>query len=300
MKNFIRSISSVGLFLFVTFAGAQASADVQECLTASEKGQQARAAGKLREARQHFVLCGAETCPSLVRHDCAQWNAELAQSLPSIVFGARDAEGRDLFDVVVTMDGEKLLDKLDGKAVAVDPGKHSFRFEAEGLPPVTEDVLVKEGERARVVNITFESDGHEGPVDNSSSVSVPSADGGSGKPVYPWIAVGLGAAAAVAGTVVALTAPERPSNCNADTLRCTRREGQSDADFRQDQERAGRADSQPVLGIAVAAGGGALLLGGLIWYLLSPSPSSTGDKAGWTVAPWMSARSSGVALGATW
>ena len=274
-----------------------ASADVQACLAASEKGQRARSAGKLRAAREYFLVCGAEGCPKLVRQDCAQWNSELAQTLPTVVFGARDKDGRDLFDVSVSMDGEVLVTKLDGKSVTVDPGKHTFRFETAGQPPVEEVALVKEGERARVLDVTF--DGGEGPSPKSSTPIEQSgtSPAGGGHTPYPWIVVGLGAVGVSVGAVVALTAPDRPLTCNEDTKTCIRGPGQSDADFARDQDLAGRSDTQPVLGYLIAAGGLAFVVGGLVWHFLEPTG---GDKPATNVSvlPWTTGKSSGLALGA--
>ncbi|MBX3213841.1 MAG: hypothetical protein KF850_17510 [Labilithrix sp.] len=279
----VAALVGLGALLFVT----PASADVQSCLSASENGQRARAAGKLREAREQFVVCGGDGCPAIVRRDCAQWNSELAQTLPTVVFGARDREGRDLFDVTVTMDGEPLVTKLDGKSITVDPGKHTFRFEADGFEPASETALIKEGERARAIDVTLGGD-RAAPPDG--------ANGGGGHTPYPWIVVGLGAAGVTAGVVIALTSPERPANCNADTQTCTRLPGQSAADFLKDQETAGTADSQPVLGWVVAGAGAALVAGGLLWHFLEP----TGDEKSSSrvrFSPWTTGQSSGAALG---
>lgn len=285
----MRQLLSVALSLGMLTTVSSAFADIQACLAASERGQRARAEGKLREARENFVICGAESCPGLVRHDCAQWNAELAAAMPSVVFGARDSRGRDLFDVNVTMDGQPLLNKLDGKSVPVDPGKHTFRFEAAGLRPVTEVVLVKEGERARVVNITF--DAGPTPLAPSKKEDKPS----SGRhTVFPWIVVGAGVAGVAAGAVLVLTTPDRPPNCNADTQKCTRIEGQSDEDFRTTRERAGTADSQPLLGYAVMGAGAAVMLSGLVWHFLEPTRDV---RSGARIMPWTTAKASGVALG---
>ena len=280
-----------GSFAFgALLTATDVSADVQACLAASEKGQQARAAGRLREAREHFVVCGGAGCPALVRTDCAQWKSELAQALPTVVFGARDKQGRDLFDVIVSMDGETIVKKLDGKAVTVDPGKHTFRFEAEGFPAVSETVLIKEGERARVVDVTFVREG-------DSETKVAPAGGEKGHTPYPWIVVGLGAVGVAAGAVLVVTAPDRPANCDASTEKCTRLPGQSDAAFRKNQEDAGTADSQPLLGYVVAGSGLALVAGGLLWHFLEPTGSEK-PSTGLRVTPWTTGRSSGVTLGA--
>lgn len=277
------ALLGLGALLSVT----EASADVQACLAASESGQHARAAGKLREARERFVVCAAEECPAIVRRDCAQWNAELAQTLPTVVFGARDREGRDLFDVAVSVDGETVVTKLDGKSVTVDPGKHTFRFEAAGFEPVSETALIKEGDRARAIDVTL-GGGDPAPPGGGR------AEGGHTP--YPWIVVGLGAAGVAAGAVIVLTSPERPANCNAETQTCTRLPGQSDADFAESQRTAGTADSQPVVGWIVAGAGAAFVAGGLIWHLLEPTGAEkTSSRV--RFAPWTSGQSSGVALG---
>ena len=205
-------------------------------------------------------------CPALVRQDCAQWNSELAQTLPTVVFGARDERGRDLFDVIVSIDGEPIVKKLDGKSVTVDPGKHTFRFEAEGFPAVSETVLIKEGERARVFNVTFDREG-------GSEAPTGPAGGDKGHTPYPWIVVGLGAVGVAAGAVIVVTSPDRPSNCDGSTQRCTRLAGQSDDAFRKIQEDAGAADSQPLVGYIVAGSGLALVAGGLVWHFLEPTGS---------------------------
>lgn len=278
-----------------------ASADVQACINASEKGQKLRSSGKLREARENFVQCGAEGCPAIVRHDCSTWNQEIAAILPTVVFGAKDKSGRDMFDVTVSMDGEKLLSKLDGKSVTVDPGKHTFKFESGSLT-ATETALVKEGEKSRVITVTFDVGGPATatagtPAATSStgtpvgSTSPPGADSG-GHSLAPWIVVGVGGAALIAGVVIFATTPTRPSNCNAETQKCVRRDGQTDADLADDKDRAGTADSQPVLGAIVGAAGLALIGGGLVWHFLEP----TGSKSAVRFSPWTTGKSTGFGL----
>jgi hypothetical protein len=284
------------------------AADVQACLASSEKGQRARGAGRLREARESFLVCGNEGCPAIVRRDCNQWTSELTTALPTVVFGAKDKAGRDLFDVTVTMDGEVLIKKLDGKAVFVDPGPHTFRFETAGAPAVTEKALVKEGEKSRVLAVTFDSGESEtaggtgapatttGPngVGSRGGAGDRGADGG-GHTVLPWIVVGIGAVGIATGVVLVATTPNRPQNCNKETETCTRVTGQSDADFKADQEQAGKADSQPVLGWAIAGVGAAFVAGGLLWHFLEPT--GDGAKSGATrVVPWTTGNAGGMSL----
>ncbi len=293
----LRSAAAVSTFLAIACTTRAASAaDVQACLAASEKGQTARSAGKLREARDQFLICGSESCPTIVRRDCTQWTSELTSALPTLVFGAKDTRGGDLFDVTVAMDGEPLVKKLDGKAVFVDPGPHTFRFETAGAAPVTQKVLVKEGEKMRVLTATFDTGGSEPPA----TKPVPSSGGegvheGGGHTVLPWVVVGIGAVGLASGIVIVATSPKRPENCSRDTKTCTRMPGESDADFKADQDQAGRADSQPVLGWAVTGIGAAFVAGGLLWHFLEPTD---GAKAGRTrIVPWTTGTASGVSLG---
>jgi hypothetical protein len=75
--------------------------------------------------------------------------------MPTIVFEAKDGSGRDLTAVAVTMDGLPFVDKLDGSALAVDPGDHVFSFEAAGQPKVDKHFVVYEGERGRREQVTI-------------------------------------------------------------------------------------------------------------------------------------------------
>jgi len=286
-----RSLLFVAVVLLGTALAPTAEAnDVQACLSASEKGQRARAAGKMREARELFTVCGNDGCPALVRKDCAQWNAELASTMPSVVFGARDKAGRDLFDVSVSMDGEELAKKLDGKAVPVDPGPHTFRFEHAGFQPISERVLVKEGERARVVTVTFEAT----PPKPSDPPPPPPAQNQEGHTIFPLLVAGAGIATAAVGIILFVTTPTRPENCSEETKKCVKGQNQTDAEFQEQQEDAGRADSQPTLALAVTAAGGALIVGGLVWYMLEPTKKSA---SGTRVSPWMTGQSGGLSVG---
>lgn len=280
---------AVGFFL--TSSGI-ASADVKQCVDASEKGQKLRSQGKLREARENFVVCGAEACPTLVRHDCNQWNSELAATLPTVVFGAKDRAGKDLFDVTVSMDGVELVKKLDGKGVTVDPGKHTFKFEAAGLPPLTETDLIKEGEKSRGISVVLGED-KPAPVVGPPPKPVETNE----HSIAPWILVGLGGAAVVAGVVIFATTPDRPSNCDEVSQKCTRSPAnESDADLAKDKDQAGQADSQPVLGLVIAGAGAAVVAGGLIWHFLEPVGPKTGNVK---FSPWTTGKSSGVGFSGT-
>ena len=129
----------------------------RECASANETAQDLKRAGKLREARVQLAQCTAASCPGPIREDCAQMLAQISAAMPSLVFAARDGAGNDLTSVRVAADGDPLVDKLDGAAVAIDPGEHNLSFEADGYRSATKHILVREGEVGRRVVIVLES-----------------------------------------------------------------------------------------------------------------------------------------------
>jgi hypothetical protein len=120
------------------------------CIDANTKAQELRRDGKLFEARTALNTCANRACPGMVRDDCTRRLDELERTQPTIVFSVKDAAGTDVSAVRVSVDGRKLADRLDGKALAVDPGTHRFSFEWAGQPPVTRQLLVREGEKGRL------------------------------------------------------------------------------------------------------------------------------------------------------
>jgi hypothetical protein len=150
-----------GLTLMAVLAwGASAHAvgrddDKRECLAASESAQMLRMHNKLRESRDKLLVCAREVCPAVISHDCGQWLSEVTASLPTVVISALDPAGQDVGAVRVEVDGAPFLDKLDGSAVPVDPGDHTFVFFHQGDAPVTQKVIVREGEKNRLLSVRF-------------------------------------------------------------------------------------------------------------------------------------------------
>lgn len=118
-----------------------------------------------------------------------------------------------------------------------------------------------------------------------------------GHTVYPWVMVATGVVALGVGIAVIVTAPALPPLCNADTRTCDRLEGEQPIAFERRQIDAGKSVDQPLWGTVVAAGGGLLIAGGLVWHFLEPSapPSSGKTKLRPAVAPDYA----GLALGGT-
>ena len=149
------SVLGVAVGLLVSANARGDDPTKRQCIDANVQAQKQQKDGKLRAAQTSLQLCGSPACPAAVRNDCTQLLDDLMKRLPTLVFEARTAAGADLTAVSVFVDGQPLADKLDGTALPVDPGEHSFRFESPRLAPVTTKLVIREGDRARRERITF-------------------------------------------------------------------------------------------------------------------------------------------------
>jgi hypothetical protein len=129
--------------------------DSEACATAYVGAQRLRLKAELRAAREQLLLCSKDSCAAALRQDCVRWLAENDATMPSVVFAVRGPRGDDVTAVRVAMDGAPLVDQVGGLAVSVDPGPHTFRFEMQGAAPVEQRVVVREGERARLISASF-------------------------------------------------------------------------------------------------------------------------------------------------
>ncbi len=159
-----RVVAAVVAFVGVGFADrpvhatdAARAPTTAGCLAAAESSLALRSQHKLRDARAQLLICSAPSCPTDVRAECIRRVAEINTALPSVVFEAKDGDGNDLVEVTVTMDGQPLADRLDGPALVVDPGVHSFVFEASGQPAVRKQFVIREGDKDRRERITLGS-----------------------------------------------------------------------------------------------------------------------------------------------
>ncbi len=123
----------------------------QACVAAADRGQALRNGGQYLAARDEFARCSDERCPTLVREQCTAWLRQAVESTPTVVFAATDETGRDLAQVTVTAEGRPMADRLDGRPVELDPGRHELRFEAPDREAVVLDVVLRAGDRNRAL-----------------------------------------------------------------------------------------------------------------------------------------------------
>lgn len=151
------AFGAAALFASASAAAQEVSVSAKaECVSQFGRAQSMQTARKLQEARTSFLACSTAACPELVREDCTRSLVELQRALPTVVFSAR-ADGRDITDARVLLDGEAIASALDGHAVSIDPGSHLARFEREGGGTYEVRLVAREGEKNRPVSATFVS-----------------------------------------------------------------------------------------------------------------------------------------------
>jgi hypothetical protein len=198
-----RLLLGVALGLFSLLLPAVALADVSSCSSAHESGQEEARQGRLRKAVELFATCGSdETCPDVIRKDCMKLFSETDKSLPTVTFSVV-AGTREIANVRVYSDEQLLTSELDGRAMPLDPGRHRFRFVLPRGSEVSSDVLLREGEKNRLVTVRAqEPPAPAAPAPASEATTV--APGPRKLPPSFWIASGLGVTAVASGTVFAL------------------------------------------------------------------------------------------------
>jgi hypothetical protein len=144
------------LLLFIPSAPSAARADEPAekaaCIAEHAHAQRARNDGKLQAARIAAIACAQATCPSPIRAECTQMLASLELALPTLVVEARTPETGPILDVTLDVDGVRLAGRLDGKAIALDPGEHLVRVGTSDGRSAEQRIVLLEGEaRRRVV-----------------------------------------------------------------------------------------------------------------------------------------------------
>ncbi len=195
------------LALLLSAAAAHADAT---CITAYEQTQTLRKDGKPLASRAQAALCSRESCPALLTKDCTKWLAELDAVIPTVILDPRTPGGAVRADTRVKVDGAPLNEKIDGKTVALEPGAHTFVFEADGAAPVERAVVLKEGERNKKITVTL-------------APASPSSAGSSAErpvPIGVWIFGGATVVALGVSAVFAIDGLGKKSDLDACKPRC--------------------------------------------------------------------------------
>jgi hypothetical protein len=277
-----------------------ARADEAACIAAAENELALRKAGKLRDALKELAVCAAATCSAEVRAECAQRIPQVQKALPTLLLAATDEGGKEVGAVTVTLDGAPFAASLDGRAVAVDPGTHTLRFEAAGKSPAEKTVIVHEGDKARRVAVVL-AVAEEAPV-VAAPIAAPE-ETPTTTSSHPWT---TRKKAALASAVVGLVGvgvgsgfgiasfsqwSASKSDCSAAPAPCS-----SHAQAVSDQQAA--STSAIVSNVAFGIGAAGIVTAAVLW-LTAPSdrgPDGSGDKVSVRISPMVGGSASGVVL----
>jgi hypothetical protein len=161
------------------------------CSAAYERTQTEKLAGHYVAASAAALECSQLQCNSAIVQECVRFYGALEAETPTLVFSARKAEGGELTDVRVEMDGKVVSQQITGRPFATDPGPHNFVFvhPKRGLLRLSETARV--GDKARVIEVTF-ADPNAKPKPGEPG-GAPAPRGGV--PAMTYVLGGLGAVA---------------------------------------------------------------------------------------------------------
>jgi hypothetical protein len=252
--------------------GLTARADTKaECASAYESSQEQKGQGRLRDARKSLVTCSQSACPAFIKKDCAKWLSEVEALLPSVVFSAK-AGSEEVTDVKVALGDDVLATSLDGRAVDMDPGTHTFVFESPQYGKKEVTLVVKEGQKAQAVEVQFvtKSDTGQGTSGGGGSGTTPgtlTTEDAGGRKTIGYVMAGVGAVGLGGFAFFALSGKSDQNGLAcADSKTCT------DSDLDPIKKKYLYAD--------ISLGVGVVSLGVATYLLLSkPSKESPVDEA---------------------
>jgi hypothetical protein len=267
-----RRLSTVAtIAVFLALLPGRALADgASTCLDAVARGQELRDLHKLLEARGQFRICAAPSCPPVLQHDCTGWVDEADKAIPTVVVEARDSSGNDVFDVHVSIDGVARVNRIDGAAIPLDPGPHTFRFEWPDGTSLDKQMLVPEGQKALVVSATAAAPAAPPPVPPLTAVTAPASQPPPPPPphFFPvrtagYVVGGVGVAVLAAGSVIGAMAISRIGSAKGE---CTPGCSYNTNPAAGPDMHTGGVLADASTGTVVA--GGALVAGGVLMVLL--------------------------------
>jgi hypothetical protein len=212
----------------VSLSSGRAMADdtKAECVAAFDAAQRARQKSDLIEARKQLRLCSREICPAVVHEPCTEWLREVESAMPSVVLSVRTADGDDIANARVSIDGKPTRLRLSGTPIELSPGEHSVRIEVPGKPEVERKIIVNSGEKNRLVTLTLPPE----PEPKSALRSGESRGESTSAPTWPYFVGALGIVAIGGGVTLDVLGSRRLSDhrddcapdCNESDVSTTR------------------------------------------------------------------------------
>jgi hypothetical protein len=233
-------VAAFGLGAAGLLLSAPASADTQACVTSHASGQREAKAGRLKLASELFTSCGSDSsCPEQLRAECTELLEKARTATPTVILAVLDEHGGDVSQVKVYSTDELIADGLDGRTVALDPGKHRLRFLLPWGEVLSADVLIREGEKNRLIQVRVEPKAKTEPVVASPAPAAPAPASPPpppprSTPVAAWAATGV----AIVGAGVFGTFAFLGSRSKADIDECAPRCSRSMEGTRDDLKRS--------------------------------------------------------------
>jgi hypothetical protein len=151
MRPLAMGLQSAAAAILWSGTSLSAGPTVDACVDANEDAQDLSSAGRLLEARARLAACIAPGCPRPVRDDCADRLRAVERAIPTIVFAGPEGEGADPDRISITLDGLPLPASGLAGPIPVDPGAHQVVFESDGHASSRMTLLVRVGDKDRVV-----------------------------------------------------------------------------------------------------------------------------------------------------
>ena len=259
---------TLGCAMMLGIAGQAHAQTDDRCIAANERAVSFDTAGRLLDERRALVACAEPSCPDVVKASCAQRLVDVTAKIPTVVFDVKDARGRDLTEVYLSIDGVAFEDKLTGTAIPLDPGSHQLKFETAGQPALTRTLILQQGERDRRESVTLGSlpmtPRPAAPRPAPASIpSVSPEDTGHRQRALAWVAEGVGLGGLVVGSLFGGLTFSSWGQANRE---CPSHSGCS---TQATNDRSSALTFGTVSTVAFVAGG-MLLAGGLALYFTAP------------------------------
>lgn len=255
-----------------TADGSEEAPTVAVCVQRAEHAQELRAAGNVSAARTALEFCSQAACPEVVRRDCTTWAEELAEASGQLIIQAVDEFGDPVSALFVLLDGEEA--PLDEGRIAVPPGTHVLRIEAEDRLAVLKTVQVPENGKTVVKAVLL-------PVSDSSprapspppsvprNVQAAPDEDSPSRPVWPWLAASVAVVGAGGFAYFGITGQAEANDLRAS---CGANKSCSEREVDAVRERLTVAD--------VSLGVGLVSAGVAIWgFLSAPAAAVEADAS---------------------
>src|SRR5262245_26473667 len=122
-------------------ASAAGAEDKRVCLNAYENGQRLRLRGALQKSMEALRTCARDSCPSVLRRDCATWLAEVGRAVPTAVFVVRSPNGDDVTDAAIFANDVRVAERASGVPIVFDPGTVRLHVERPPFAPLERTVV---------------------------------------------------------------------------------------------------------------------------------------------------------------